>query len=129
MKNKKLIACLEKLDSFDIIGDSEKWENLDLMEKKFSIKPFGLEFDLYDKRYELSDASEALSLVTSRNAFIVWDNYDIPIIKSKFTNIIKNIDVVSSVSNVFYIYGTNFSWLLELHHDGSKRLVFENGNV
>ena len=126
MENNILTHCLKKLESYEIINDPQKRVNLDKMQKKFSIKSYGLEFELYDKKYELNDATESLSIVPRGDAFIVWDNYNLPIIKSDFNNIIKNIDSVSFVSNVFYIYATNFSWLLELHHDGSKRLVFEN---
>ncbi|WP_107039324.1 CDI toxin immunity protein [Brumimicrobium mesophilum] len=126
MKNKSFGHCLEKLESYKIVGDPEQWILMEKMQNIFSIVTSGLEFEKYNERFELNNAKEALSLVPNGDAFIAWDNYAIPLVKSDFSNIIENIDAVSSVSRVYYIFATNFSWLLELHHDGSKRLVFEN---
>lgn len=57
--------------------------------------------------------------------YIIWDNANLPSIKSTIQTVWENFDDVAAVSFDTWLYCPTEGWVIEFYHDGDITLGFE----
>ena len=120
-KNNVLLQeCLEELgDASYILNTKESKKILDLFYKSVPIsKHSRVDFEKIDLSNNIANASELLIQANNKEFYIIWDELNLPIVRSKLTNIINSIDDVIAVSFDTWLLSTNINEIIEFYHEG-----------
>lgn len=59
--------------------------------------------------------------------FVFWDEANLPVIKTDMKNITSNIDDILAVDFNTWVVKDDYSYIIELFHDGSNKILDLNG--
>ena len=107
-KSQKIIKELEKKFPISVSGRIA-WDKINKKEEIISIKSF------VSKLKQIGKFSSNL-------VYIIWDNAEIPVVKSSLMPILENIDDITAVSFYVWIFDPSAGWVAELHNDGTITL-------
>ena len=124
-KNNVLLQeCLEALGDYGyILNTKESKEILDLFYKSVPISQYSrVDFEKIDSSKNIDNASELLIQSKNKEFYIIWDELNLPIVKSKLNKIINSIDDVVAVSFDTWLLSTNMNEIIEFYHEGEIKL-------
>lgn len=70
------------------------------------------------ERRNISSVEEFSSGLDECNVYIIWDEYSLPVVKTKLINIKKNLDDIVAVSFDTWIVTETFDRFIEFNHNG-----------
>lgn len=118
--------CLEALENnYEILTEDEKNKILNDFENKFKFTNWGrIDWNKIMAKVQVDYATEIkpkLMNNTSKdsiNVYIIWDEINLPILKSDLSTIIDVIDDVTAVSFDTWLFLPNEGVTIEFYHDG-----------
>ncbi|MFD3449871.1 hypothetical protein ACFDTO_35430 [Microbacteriaceae bacterium 4G12] len=124
--------CIESLGENTLIFSQEKSNEIakDLMEMfpyTFSGK---IDWNRIKKHLVVRNIDELLFQIKTRiqdfneQVFVVWDNYEIPVISTNLDRVFQSIDDVDAVSFYYWIFNSNYRFVIEIQDEETIRIGF-----
>ena len=120
-----LEECIEVMgNDIYILNNDEK---LFVERKLFDMLPFTrwgrIDWDNFKNKKEIYNMEDFSSMDGSKKYYIIWDDPTKPIIKSKLTNILQNLDDVLAVSFDTWLLAEDESLIIEFYHEGEMTIA------
>ena len=82
-----------------------------------------VDFDEFKYQNNINDISSIETLVDANiDVYIMWDQFKLPCLKSKLSQIIRHIDDVACVSFDTWIVSVDYNIVIEIYHEGEITL-------
>lgn len=122
----ELDKCIEKLGASVVVFSLDESRNkIKKISEKIIFGISGIDWKQYPNR--IDDYAVIFSVIAkmeNKECYILWDEYSLPILKSDFSTIAKNIDDITIMAFDTFIIGCDLNWVLEFHHEGAIRFTF-----
>lgn len=120
--------CLEELKgNYTIVSDNEKNKILNNLYDKFPFNDWGrINWDKVIKKERINnivDIKEKI-LNNSIEVYVIWDQVDLPIIKSDLCSVLNVIYDVTAVSFDTWLFSVDEEYVIEFYHDGEIMIGF-----
>lgn len=120
--------CLEELKgNYTIVSDNEKNKILNNLYDKFPFTDWGrINWDKVIKKERINnivDIKEKI-LNNSIEVYVIWDQVDLPIIKSDLCSVLNVIYDVTAVSFDTWLFSVDEEYVIEFYHDGEIMIGF-----
>ena len=122
--NKLFMEFVKKIKEIEIISDDECKPLIDKFSDSISFYSSG-HIDWNDSKWKKNKVSylELGNYVdSSKDYYVIWDNYDLPIVKCKLQSIINNADDIEAVAFSYFIISEDFKVLMESEKFGFLNL-------
>lgn len=123
-----LEECLEALkDNYTIVSDDEKIKILNKLENKFPFTRWGrIDWDKIIKKDEVDNILEVKEKLLNSNMeiYIIWDEVNLPIIKTDLFSVIDVIYDVTAVSFDTWLFSVDEKSIIEFYHEGEIKIGF-----
>ncbi|MCM2979144.1 hypothetical protein M3592_27495 [Priestia aryabhattai] len=103
-KSKQITNEFESVIPFDNNGNIE-WENL---KNVYAVKDVE----------ELNLLKGKLNILNER-LYVIWDDYEVPVIEADLTNLLEDIDYVEAVEYYFWLFSSKEKIVLEFTEEGT----------
>lgn len=112
--------CIEALgDNYKIVNETDKKAIIKNLFKTFEFTDWGrINWDKVPNKIVVADIKEEQLFKNNAEVYIVWDEVNLPVIKSDLSTVIKFIDDVTAVSFDTWIYLYKKGLVIEFYHDG-----------
>lgn len=118
--------CIEALkNNYEILAEDERSKILNDFENKFKLTSWGrINWNEISQKVQVNSATEIKSKLinnTSKNninVYIIWDEVNLPIVKSDLSTVIRVIDDVTAVSFDTWLVSLDDGVIIEFYHDG-----------
>ncbi|MNO32105.1 hypothetical protein D3C76_220890 [compost metagenome] len=119
--------CIEALGSNTRIYSSEKSsEIITLMEKMVNFTQWArIDWESIDQKRSLNKPEELKDIepiLLRDNYFVVWNEFNLPIVETNLDNIIKNFNDVIAVAFDTWIVNLDKGIIIESHHEGDLKV-------
>ncbi|MDG9730371.1 hypothetical protein OXI21_08095 [Ignatzschineria sp. RMDPL8A] len=104
------------VNMFEDLYPISKWNYVEWSKVKVKKK-----IELYN--YSFNDVYEFLkdnALSRDSEIYIIWDDVQIPVVKSTLISILNNFDDVECVAPNIWLLSADKMYLIEFHHDGDR---------
>ena len=122
--NNLFMEFVKKIDEIQIISDDECELLIDKLSGSILFYSSG-RINWNDSKWKKNKVSylELGNYVdSSKDYYVIWDNYDLPVIKCKLQSIINNADDIESVAFSYLIISENFKVIMESEKFGTLNL-------
>ena len=122
--NNLFMEFVKKIDDIQIISDDECKRLIDRFSGSILFYSSG-RINWNDSKWKKNKVSylELGNYVdSSKDYYVIWDNYDLPVIKCKLQSIINNADDIESVAFSYLIISENYKVIMESEKFGFLNL-------
>lgn len=107
-----------------ILNHEEGNKILEEIQEKIPFTVYGrVDFDKFKFQNIIESISSIHELITiSEEFYVMWDNVNLPCLKSELNSIIKFIDDVKAVSFDTWVVSLDYNTIIEFYHEGEITL-------
>ncbi|MFB5268843.1 hypothetical protein ACE41H_18940 [Paenibacillus enshidis] len=116
-----------------IIETSQKTEELfHLFVEAYPVTSWGrVDWKLIREQYSIASVEEAIEILDSKldesinqQVRLLWNYSDAPSVRVSLKQVVDHIDDVTAVGSDTWLIGPNFSFVIEIFHEGGIKLGF-----
>ncbi|MFB6589309.1 hypothetical protein ACFCVQ_27585 [Bacillus thuringiensis] len=124
--------CLESLGNETLIFSQEKSQQIaTILMNLFPITVSGrIDWEQIDNQFIASNKEQLISLIRANQLdfdeqiFIIWDNYEIPVVSTNLDKVFQSLVDVDAVSFYYWLLDKEYRFIIELHDEELIRVGF-----
>ncbi|EEL11482.1 hypothetical protein bcere0015_23120 [Bacillus cereus BDRD-Cer4] len=124
--------CLESLGNETLIFSQEKSQQIAIiLMNSFPITVSGrIDWEQIDNQFIASNKEQLLSLIRANQLdfdeqiFIIWDNYEIPVVSTNLDKVFQSLVDVDAVSFYYWILDKEYRFVIEINDKELIRIGF-----
>ncbi|WP_141550737.1 hypothetical protein [Bacillus thuringiensis] len=124
--------CLESLGNETLIFSQEKSQQIaTILMNLFPITVSGrIDWEQIDNQFIASNKEELISLIRANQLdfdeqiFIIWDNYEIPVVSTNLDKVFQSLVDVDAVSFYYWLLDKEYRFVIEINDEELIRVGF-----
>ena len=124
--------CLESLGNETLIFSQEKSQQIAIiLMNSFPITVSGrIDWEQIDNQFIASNKEQLISLIRANQLdfdeqiFIIWDNYEIPVVSTNLDKVFQSLVDVDAVSFYYWILDKEYRFVIEINDEELIRVGF-----
>ena len=124
--------CLESLGNETLIFSQEKSQQIaTILMNSFPIIVSGrIDWEQIDNQFIASNKEELISLIRANQLdfdeqiFIIWDNYEIPVVSTNLDKVFQSLVDVDAVSFYYWLLDKEYRFVIEINDEELIRVGF-----
>ncbi|PEV37081.1 hypothetical protein COD69_31140 [Bacillus thuringiensis] len=124
--------CLESLGNETFIFSQEKSQQIaTILMNSFPITISGrIDWEQIDNQFIASNKEQLISLIRANQLdfdeqiFIIWDNYEIPVVSTNLDKVFQSLVDVDAVSFYYWLLDKEYSFVIEINDEELIRVGF-----
>ncbi|ARO65596.1 hypothetical protein ACI5QN_02287 [Bacillus cereus] len=124
--------CLESLGNETLIFSQEKSQQIAIiLMNSFPITVSGrIDWEQIDNQFIASNKEQLISLIRANQLdfdeqiFIIWDNYEIPVVSTNLDKVFQSLVDVDAVSFYYWILDKEYRFVIEINDKELIRIGF-----
>ncbi|MGF9829554.1 hypothetical protein ABEX57_24195 [Bacillus anthracis] len=124
--------CLESLGNETFIFSQEKSQQIvTTLINSFPITGSGrLDWEQIDSQLMASNKEQLISLIRANQLdfdaqiFIIWDNYEIPVVRTNLDTVFQSLVDIDAVSFYYWLFDTEYRFIIEINNEESIKVGF-----
>ncbi|MGX1457247.1 hypothetical protein ACUXG3_001569 [Bacillus thuringiensis] len=124
--------CLESLGNETLIFSQEKSQQIaTILMNSFPITISGIiDWEQIDNQFIASNKEQLISLIRANQLdfdeqiFIIWDNYEIPVVSTNLDKVFQSLVDVDAVSFYYWLLDKEYSFVIEINDEELIRVGF-----
>ncbi|MCU5556203.1 hypothetical protein OCB15_25190 [Bacillus cereus] len=136
-KNRNVInplfnECLESLGNETLIFSQEKSQQIaTTLINSFPITGLGrVDWEQIDNHLIASNKEQLISLIRAHQLdfdeqiFIIWDNYEIPVVRTNLDKVFQSLVDIDAVSFYYWLLDTEYRFIIEINNEELIKVGF-----
>jgi len=124
--------CLESLGNETLIFSQEKSQQIaTILMNSFPITVSGrIDWEQIDNQFIASNKEQIISLIRANQLdfdeqiFIIWDNYEIPVVSTNLDKVFQSLVDVDAVSFYYWLLDKEYRFVIEINDEELIRIGF-----
>ncbi|HDR7712012.1 CDI toxin immunity protein [Bacillus cereus group sp. MYBK163-2] len=124
--------CLESLGNETVIFPQEKSQQIaTILMNSFPITGSGrIDWEQIDNQFIASNKEQLISLIRANQLdfneqiFIIWDNYEIPVVSTNLDKVFQSLVDVDAVSFYYWLLDKEYRFVIEINDEELIRVGF-----
>ncbi|AHX18539.1 hypothetical protein ORM92_01085 [Bacillus cereus] len=124
--------CLESLGNETLIFSQEKSQQIaTILMNSFPITVSGrIDWEQIDNQFIASNKEQIISLIRANQLdfdeqiFIIWDNYEIPVVSTNLDKVFQSLVDVDAVSFYYWLLDKEYRFVIEINDEELIRVGF-----
>ncbi|WP_144524169.1 hypothetical protein [Bacillus thuringiensis] len=124
--------CLESLGNETLIFSQEKSQQIaTILMNSFPITVSGrIDWEQIDNQFIASNREQIISLIRANQLdfdeqiFIIWDNYEIPVVSTNLDKVFQSLVDVDAVSFYYWLLDKEYRFVIEINDEELIRVGF-----
>ncbi|HDR6268735.1 hypothetical protein PDJ95_08460 [Bacillus cereus] len=124
--------CLESLGNETLIFSQEKSQQIaTILMNSFPITVSGrIDWEQIDNQFIASNKEQLISLIRANQLdfdeqiFIIWDNYEIPVVSTNLDKVFQSLVDVDAVSFYYWLLDKEYRFVIEINDEELIRVGF-----
>ncbi|AKR09437.1 hypothetical protein AC241_12085 [Bacillus thuringiensis] len=124
--------CLESLGNETLIFSQEKSQQIaTILMNLFPITVSGrIDWEQIDNQFIASNKEQLISLIRANQLdfdeqiFIIWDNYEIPVVSTNLDKVFQSLVDVDAVSFYYWLLDKEYRFVIEINNEELIRVGF-----
>ncbi|PFN27026.1 hypothetical protein COJ69_00410 [Bacillus cereus] len=124
--------CLESLGNETLIFSQEKSQQIaTILMNSFPITVSGrIDWEQIDNQFIASNKEQLISLIKANQLdfdeqiFIIWDNYEIPVVSTNLDKVFQSLVDVDAVSFYYWLLDKEYRFVIEINDEELIRIGF-----
>lgn len=124
--------CLESLGNETLIFSQEKSQQIaTTLINSFPITGSGrVDWEQIDSQLIASNKEQLISLIRANQLdfdeqiFIIWDNYEIPVVRTNLDKVFQSLVDIDAVSFYYWLLDTEYRFIIEINNEESIKVGF-----
>ncbi|MEC2439798.1 hypothetical protein P9Z33_31455, partial [Bacillus cereus] len=124
--------CLESLGNETLIFSQEKSRQIaTILMNSFPITVSGrIDWEQIDNQFIASNKEQLISLIRANQLdfdeqiFIIWDNYEIPVVSTNLDKVFQSLVDVDAVSFYYWLLDKEYRFVIEINDEELIRIGF-----